>query len=175
MKEYDLIKKLMIPRYILIADYPNNAQAVGSIISSDEAIIDPTIWCETRDKYPNIFKKLGWWENRDINEMPDYVKNEKGIVKKVFKHYTYILTSGADAGEHSVPAVCSFDEMMNGFEKLFWRYDTCLPATIQEYLEYMCKLHNFAPYDDRVPLDGKEFEWDEHTIAIATKWLKQIN
>jgi len=45
-------------------------------------------------------------------------------------------------------------------------------AYIKE-LERRCAKANFAPYDDRFPIDDSEFKWDKHTIDIAENWLKQ--
>ena len=66
-----------------------------------------------------------------------FVKNNK-IVKKVYKHFTYILKDGYLEGEHEASAVCSFDSCDNDpAENDFWRYDECEPATPEEYIKYL--------------------------------------
>jgi hypothetical protein len=44
-----------------------------------------------------------------------------------------------------------------------------------EDLEDRCKQSNFAPYDDRFPVeDYSNFIWNEHTIKIAEDWLNKL-
>jgi hypothetical protein len=40
-------------------------------------------------------------------------------------------------------------------------------------LEYRCRLANFAPFTEKISVDGKGFEWDEDTIKTAEDWLKE--
>lgn len=71
-------EELMKPRFEIIADYPNNDLGeVGQIIYRD--------WCyringlEWRiSDFPHLFRKLNWWEHRDIEDMP------KRLISKAF-------------------------------------------------------------------------------------------
>jgi len=40
------------------------------------------------EKFPHLFKPLPWWEKRSASEMPDYVKDNNGVVHKVEKLIT---------------------------------------------------------------------------------------
>lgn len=70
------VEELMKPRYKVIADYPGNFLSVGTIIVTHDIWQDFTIelWCQSNDKYPHLFKKLQWWEERAVEDMPEYVK-----------------------------------------------------------------------------------------------------
>lgn len=81
-------EQLLRPRYKVIADYPCRPHPIGSIIE----------WCgdphETKTlftlpgsqhnypefkfkEYPNLFRKLEWWEERKPEDMPNYVRSIK--------------------------------------------------------------------------------------------------
>lgn len=90
-------EQLLHPRYEVIADYPNSIFNVGHILTQNtqnknrfEVIIDYITgyaWVNNPEKYPNIFHKLEWWEKRNIEDMPEYVKGKSlisgnyGVVK----------------------------------------------------------------------------------------------
>lgn len=63
-------KELLIPRYKVIADYPNNdVNPVGNIINCTQLPND-------FDEYPHLFKKLEWWQERDLKDMPTHIKHK---------------------------------------------------------------------------------------------------
>jgi hypothetical protein len=68
------IEQLLQPRYKVIADYPGNVQPIGHIHSciGDEQSI--RYWAEQKEKYPQVFKRLEWWEHRTDSELPRYMK-----------------------------------------------------------------------------------------------------
>ncbi len=62
-------EELLIPRYKVIADYPGNEIKVGKVFEPN------TDWPESYlKKYPHLFRKLEWWEERELGDMPGYVK-----------------------------------------------------------------------------------------------------
>jgi hypothetical protein len=67
------VEELLQPRYEVIADYPGNVQRIGYIfqVIGDEQSIEA--WCSEKNKYPHLFKKLAWFEKREVSEMPGYV------------------------------------------------------------------------------------------------------
>lgn len=72
-------KKLLRPRYKVIDSYPSmkgEGLEVGSIITCKNYDNDfsEKLWCEMNDTYPHLFKKLEWWEERKIEELPEYIK-----------------------------------------------------------------------------------------------------
>jgi hypothetical protein len=111
------IDELLKPRYKVIADYPqppftNDLYNVGNehIFIEGDLLIQSTVngaltfrrygrlghmsvgvpCCAHPEKFPKIFKKLQWWEDRKLHEMPRYVKciatpDQKIIPGDVFK------------------------------------------------------------------------------------------
>lgn len=90
------VQKLLQPRYLVIADYPSSTFTVGEILpiivnEMGEAIYaypntggKAGIYQTHFNKYPHIFKPLFWWEERDIADMPEYLKwQTNGKVRKV--------------------------------------------------------------------------------------------
>jgi hypothetical protein len=68
------IEQLLQPRYKVIADYPGNVQPIGHIhqcIGDQESI---RYWAEQKEKYPQVFQRLEWWEHRTDSELPRYMK-----------------------------------------------------------------------------------------------------
>jgi len=75
-------EELLKPRYKVIADYPKSLYHVGDILNAGWRSED-LIYCDHdgprwRD-YPHLFKKLEWWEDRKIEDMPEYLK-QTGMV-----------------------------------------------------------------------------------------------
>jgi len=73
---------LLKPRYEVIADYPGSEYPVGLVLVEDlpghfSYQKDGRNWT-TRLKdinYPHLFRKMNWWENRTVEEMPKKVKS----------------------------------------------------------------------------------------------------
>lgn len=83
-------EELLIPRFKVIADYPQSPFTIGDIIKHN-AVLDDFIYYDeegivriTPKYYPAIFKKLEWWEDRSFEELPEYVKNADGVYKTYF-------------------------------------------------------------------------------------------
>ena len=122
---------LMKPRYKVIADYPNNQLSLGRILdSSSDNLIQKIVFCiggdywrlpEELDKYPHLYKKLAWWEDREVKVMPEFLKDEHGEVFRVEEYskgdYVSLYKNNGDQdfpfGSHSL-------------------YEL-LPATLEEY------------------------------------------
>jgi hypothetical protein len=114
-----IAEELMQPRYEVVADYPgNDSYSVGSVIEN----IGPNYAAMLED-YPHLFRKFEWWDKRDDNEMPQYVKHPKFGVKKVAAKEYDFRTWHVD------------DEIEHRFAKTGWGE----PATEQEYLNYQNK------------------------------------
>lgn len=64
--------ELLNPRYEIIADYPGNEKPIGAILECPNFDNDFTkvYWVQSNDKYPHLFRKMAWWEKRNISEMP---------------------------------------------------------------------------------------------------------
>jgi len=72
---------LLAPRYKVIADWPGREFPIGLIISN---YVDD-IWGDGKNyefreselwfkKYPHLFKRLEWWEDIKVEDMPKYMK-----------------------------------------------------------------------------------------------------
>lgn len=121
---------LLEPRFSLCVDYPGNGKPIGYVYKEGECGLDFR-------RYPEIFREMSWEEERLVAEMPAYLKHVlTGEVKKVYKHFTYILYGE----EHKIDAVCSFDEITGKNEHLFWRYDNTLPATELDFIVWKKKI-----------------------------------
>ncbi|MCP4664855.1 MAG: hypothetical protein GY849_00690 [Deltaproteobacteria bacterium] len=122
---------LLNPRFEVIADFPFSTFEIGSIL---DAIQYNKNFLVIKDKkrfwvhgYPNIFRKLNWWEHRTIEEMPKFlkqtIKNKTvfyNIVKWDIKNFIGIAKN---------KEYCNLI-FWNGNEKYF-------PATKEEYDNYM--------------------------------------
>lgn len=71
-------EQLMKPRFKVIADYPGNHIEIGTVIAEDYGRNHYDAPNEF-EKYPAIFKKLEWWEERSIEDMPEFLKETEPI------------------------------------------------------------------------------------------------
>ena len=73
---------LLRPRFEVIADYPNPKNhpyfEVGEFV---DTITEEDI--EYFTKYPHLFRKMSWWENRDVKDMPMYVMHHDKTIYKI--------------------------------------------------------------------------------------------
>lgn len=95
MKE---IEHLLKPRWKVIAGYPNGSLSIGDILykhifpetgnycyvtNPDILLLGNSMRPGEVENYPHLFKSLAWWEERSIEEMPEYIKDSGGEVIKV--------------------------------------------------------------------------------------------
>jgi len=134
-KEIDL----MLPRYEVIADYPDSTRQVGQIITIDANKTKEWIesHCAFFEKYPHLFKKLAWYEHRDVEDLPKYLNNaihevgtgEKEIFKVVkYGHPFYVQDCAIPHWSFYAYPEWNPDE---GFPMIYFE-----PATEQEYNAY---------------------------------------
>ena len=81
-------EELLKPRYKVIADYPKSIHPIGTIYNCGGTSED-LLYCDRdgprmRD-YPHLFKPLAWWEDRKVEEMPEYVKEGGQVFKATWK------------------------------------------------------------------------------------------
>lgn len=132
-------EELLKPRIKCVIDYPGNIFGVDKILQfTDKAdkefsfseewifIKDDVAWGKTFfDQYPLLFKKLEWWEDIKLEDMPEFVKCVKspdGIISvgQVLK--------------------CSWNNHGGKSEDMGWifPYTNCYePATEEEYTAYI--------------------------------------
>lgn len=140
------VEELLKPRYKVIADWPARQFFIGSILHVHEPLPDGRLrifidhepegqkewylWNTGKigeiDKYPHLFKKLEWWQEREESEMPEYVKwvancHEKGMIEPVTKWHQRAKHWAADV-----------KSQINSI-----RAEYFMPATHEEYLAYI--------------------------------------
>jgi hypothetical protein len=89
-------EQVLIPRFKVVANYPGNTSfRVGEIITVDNKAIEKEFAV-----YPAIFRRLKWWEDRDQEDMPEYVKFTKMYASftkgEVFKWKTWDTSNDTD-------------------------------------------------------------------------------
>lgn len=112
------IKELMETRYIVIADYPGNTQPIGYVFKEVARYFD---------KFPAVFRKLSWYENRKVEEMPEYLLSSETFPNP---HYVKVKNHYASFFEGEYNGKDTF--------KPYWEagYTLYFPSTEQE-----CKNH----------------------------------
>lgn len=110
--------ELLAPRYKVIADYP------GSPFKINEVIPPELILGNGLDRFPVIFKKLEWWQERDVSQMPRYLKDKDGKIGMFEQTYDGNLRGSVmvtfENGDATVRNINDF-----------------APATETEYLNYI--------------------------------------
>lgn len=140
-------EELMTPRFKVIGDYPNSLFKIDEILTGDERI-----YCDENSKrysdFPNIFKPLEWWEERNIEDLPKYLKfnevirtsftsindEEEPFIHKVKVHQRY--------STDTYFRYSSFYEFVSEWKDQPYNYNQFLPSTEEEYLEYIKNLEN---------------------------------
>lgn len=137
-KEEDKVKKLLQPRYEVIALWPksNRKVQIGDILKYDDEF--KVFWCkgdvfnsQELEEFPHLFRKLSWWEKREESEMPGYLKEDKqeGYVCKVKKHFS------DSKGEHNNNGC----QLEINTDWNYFTYRIWLPATETDYLTFINK------------------------------------
>lgn len=117
------------PRYKVIQDYPNAAHEKGTIIES--TLLQATFF----DRYPQIFKKLEFYQDVNKELLPNYVKFIwKGIIYEVCKVKQYLHQNN----KPELP-IDEFELVTEGKNK--YRFPRVSlknwqPATEEEYIDY---------------------------------------
>ena len=119
------VEELLMPRYKVIADYPSSPYYVGEI---KDRLGDNV--AAHFAKYPHLFRKLNWWEERKVEDMPDYVKWDVGIYptwKKIMKVDKWNSNGSFDHENVTISVI------------------NCFPATEQQYNDYIKSKPNAKP------------------------------
>jgi hypothetical protein len=85
------VEELLRPRIKCMIRYPDSPFPVGAILEQD--FEEQNIYhyhdslkrhwtLEDPQLYPEVFKEMEWWEDRKVDEMPEYVIEEGGHVFK---------------------------------------------------------------------------------------------
>jgi len=108
------VEELLIPRWLVIADFPFNEWYVVNDILLDNG--KPAVLNQKGDavgacnfkEFPHIFKPLGWWQERAKKDLPSFVKNlESGMLFKcmdIDNHHAFLKGFGWDSLVNLLPA-----------------------------------------------------------------------
>lgn len=154
-----IVEELMLLRIKVEADFWDNPFKVGDIIQftvkrkyyvnefeSDEMAEDwYTDFLESDEgsttyalrgftPFPHLFRPLAWWEERDVKDMPGYVKNKIGV------HFKIQINKEIDIDSKVYMA----DKSPDGLRYLVDLKD-CFPITEQEYLNYIQQIERPKP------------------------------
>jgi hypothetical protein len=126
------ITELQQPRFKLIADYPGNLCPVGKIYciaSGHDTCHSLALTPSVMARYPHLFKRLQWWEERAAADMPNYVGHQMipGHVRKVIKFRKWDVDVQVEDYDHdaSKEGVCCAE--------VSWPIDKVIPATEDDY------------------------------------------
>lgn len=116
-------ENLLKQRWKVIATFPDSDFEVGSIQDRDwckyvngEDTVDGVLW--SISDFPHLFRELEWWEERDIDDLPNFVKYQNLIYKVKEKNLVSVRSE-----KHPLDGV-----------GLDVAWSNCLPATEEEYL-----------------------------------------
>ena len=76
-------EELMVPRYEVIADYPGSTYPIGTIFTSmSNGFVRYMLDGDKHstnglnlEKYPHLFRRMLWWEQRSVEDMPKRLKH----------------------------------------------------------------------------------------------------
>ncbi len=148
-------EELMIPRYRVIADFPFNEHfEVGQLLTltpnNDHRnyLVNPFQYKIFTDDgsitfsedalivFSHIFKKLGWWEEREEAALPMYLKwhypADNRPEPKVIKVKSHFNKTDTNWRNHSVHIFAA-----ENAPSTTYTYNPFVPATEQEYNDYI--------------------------------------
>jgi len=133
-------EQLLQDRYKVINPYPHSPYEVGDLVEITDTgtsfhCTTTRVWntfteefddCDNYwsikliETFPNLFRKLSWWEDRDV--LPDYVKSKLGIFKVnwTVRNDELYLTDATDEND-------TWIKIHEGID----------PSDIQEYNDYL--------------------------------------
>ena len=117
-------EELLIPRYKVIADYPDSPFGIGEVleltlqhkvgthlypayhITDDDGNIKNIVGEVWMEDYPAIFRRMNWIEEREIKDLPEFVKTtDTHEIRRAEWDSNYCWM--ANQGEYFLPATLS--------------------------------------------------------------------
>ncbi len=123
MTEQQKVNELMKPRYKVIADYPKSCFTIDEVVHGESIF---GIEVKNYSEFPAIFRKLEWWEERNIEDMPKYVKYVSD--GKVYEAIKYLDRNSLVLLMDDYWKI----EIRNELGEPFW-----MPATSHDYENYL--------------------------------------
>lgn len=134
-------EELLRPRYKVIADFPGCSYEVDTVLYVDQSgeLYSPTagysrtvtkvMQCDA-EKYPAYIQPLPWWSDREISDMPEYVK----LVIYGKNSFVHKVEGWVGNNAHGTPMY----DFKNRVGYVSPRSVTdLLPATLADYDEYL--------------------------------------
>ena len=122
------MEELLQPRFKVIAPYPCSIHKLEDIILTYESAMSYAVQIDDVSEkiclkdYPHIFKKLEWFEDRKIEDLPKYLKDEFETYNDYYEVLQYSLNLG------------TVDVINNKYGLLDDQFiETFKPATKEEY------------------------------------------
>jgi hypothetical protein len=144
------VEELLRPRYKVIADYFFNPYKLGDIITlpKNNRSVHLTTTSHTDefgdrvsqaehyapkviDQYPHLFQPLQWWEDRNSEDMPEYVIEEGGHVFKTK------WKEGAITENGKRPMRMRFEDSFGDWQVIPNVMCFFQPATLADYQAYI--------------------------------------
>lgn len=135
------IEQLLMPRYMVIADFWNNPFSLGQVLILEYNRAQKVWFYNLVEndgfriiyeiefkEYPHLFRPMPWYEGRKVEEMPEYLKYPSAPnpeVFPVFKVNKWVDVSG------------KWEYGFNG--KLVDLQNDFIPATSEEYISHINK------------------------------------
>lgn len=133
-------EELLKDRYKVIADYPKSIHKVGAIYTI--GINGDVLYCDQNgprmSQYPHLFKKLDWWEDRKIEEMPEYLRSQKQPINHQARFSNVVIMCGVDAFWDSAKYSAKGGNV-TAYGGII--IDCFMPATEEEYNAYLQSKH----------------------------------
>jgi hypothetical protein len=138
-------EELLKPRYKVVAGYPDSKFQVGQIIQFELLKTGDWVyqWAGHDGiyeigilefaEYPHLFKKLEWWEDRKIEDLPEYVRFGEFDKEHAIYKVKYFTGKEVELYAHYMP--CGFAENMNLY-LVSLKFPNNFPATHEEYEQY---------------------------------------
>jgi len=128
--------ELLTPRYKVEADYPNSPFKVGDILMIEKHELHEFVrhghlvtLHSTIQQYPHLFRRMNWWEQRQIDDMPEYVKCVDSDCTEYFKVTDWVFSEEENC-------LCKVDDDV--YTGIGYDYEgNITPATETEYLDYL--------------------------------------
>ena len=127
-------EELLKPRYKVIASWPNSDLPVDLVVTQigngkwsdgkDYEFAESELWFK---RYPHLFRKLHWSEDRSVEDMPEYVYFKEGHWEGCYKVLKHFYANG-------------WCRVLNKIE-VDYPYHTLTPATIEDFNTYIEQLN----------------------------------
>lgn len=126
---------LLQPRIMVKVGHPHSPLCKGEILTFneregeyfDKTMVHSVTTCEA-EEYADVFRVMPWWEDRDVKDMPEYVK-DNAIGKIVVKVHKWVITEGRFISEANKD---------NGYLS---DPNYFAPATLSDYLTFKSQQH----------------------------------